>query len=89
MAQLVENRAVMRKDVSSTPAGPTLRVCLSNDICKWLNSLVLADNDDKPSHNPSMFINLWDIKEPTHCSQRVGPVVAGVVVCPLWYIMVA
>ena len=28
-------------------------------------------------------VYLWDIKEPTHCSQRVGDVVPGVVVWSL------
>ena len=28
-----------------------------------------------------MFIMLWDVKEPTHLSLRVGHVVPGVVVC--------
>ena len=41
-----------------------------------------------PSHNPSMFIILWDVKEPAHLSQKVGHVVLGVVVCLLCYIMV-
>ena len=36
-----------------------------------------------------MFITLWNIKEPTHYLQKVGHGVPGVVVCPLWYIMVA
>ena len=53
---LVEHRAVTREVVSSTPAGPTLRVfkllttkyCFCNYICKWLDSLVLSDKDDKP-----------------------------------------
>ena len=64
---------------------------LCNYICKWLDSLVFSDKDDKPevpSHNPSMFIILWDVKEPAHLSQRVGHVVLGVVVCLLWCIMV-
>ena len=96
VAQLVEHRAVTREVVSSTPAGPTLRVfkylrrkcCLCNYICKWLDSLVFSDKDDKPevpSHNPSMFTILWDVKEPAHLSQSVGHVVPGVVVCLLWY----
>ena len=49
------------------------------------------DKDDKPkvpSHNPSMFIILWDLKEPAHLSQRIGHVVPGVVVSLLWCIMV-
>ena len=53
-------------------------------------SSLLEFKDDKPevpSHNPSMFIILWDVKEPAHLSQRVGHVVPGVVVCLLWYIM--
>ena len=96
VAQLVEHRAVTREVVSSTPAGPTLRVfkqlrrkcCLWNYICKWLDSLVFSDKDDKsevPSHNPSKFAILWGVKEPAHLSQRVGHVVPGVVVCLLWY----
>ena len=79
VAQLVEHQAVTREVVSSTPAGPTLRVfkklrrkcCLCNYICKWLDSLVFSDKGDKPevpSHNPSMFIILWDVKEPAHLS---------------------
>ena len=35
-----------------------------------------------------MFIILWDVKELTHLSQRVGHVVPGVVVCLLWFVMV-
>ena len=54
--QLVEHRAFTWEVVSSTPAGPTLRVfkyprrkcCLGNYICKWLDSLVFSDKDDKP-----------------------------------------
>ena len=52
---------------------------------------VFSDKDDKPevpSHNSSMFIILWDVKEPTHLSLRVGHVVLGVVVCLLLCIMV-
>ena len=55
--------------------------------------LVFSDEDNQLlalSHNPSLFITLWDIKEPTHymyctCmySQRAGHGVPGVVVCPL------
>ena len=39
-----------------------------------------------------MFIILWDVKEPTHLSLRVGHVVPGVVVCLLaghWEIPIA
>ena len=42
-----------------------------------------------PSHNPSMFITLRDVKEPKHYSQRVRHGVPVVVICPLWCIMVA
>ena len=62
------------------------KCCLCNYICKWLDSLVFSDKDDKPqvpSHNPSMFIILRDVKEPAHLSQRVGHVVPGVLVCLL------
>ena len=81
--------AVTREVVSSTPAGPTAgesAAFVITSICKWLDSLVFSDKDDKPevpSHNPSMFIILWDVKEPTHLLQRVGHVVPGVVVCLL------
>ena len=63
------------------------KYCLCNYICKWLDFLVFSDKDNKPlaqSHNPSMFIILWDVKGPTHLSQRVGPGVPGVVVCLPW-----
>ena len=52
---------------------------------------VFSDKDDKPevpSLNPSMSIILWDVKEPTHLSLRVGHVVPGVAVCLLLSIMV-
>ena len=35
-----------------------------------------------------MFIILWDVKEPTHFSLKVGHIVPGVVVCLLLCIMV-
>ena len=35
------------------------------------------------SHNTSMFITLWDVKEPTHLSQSVGRGVPGVLVWSL------
>ena len=47
---------------------------------------IVLDKDDKPqvpSHKPSMFITLWEVKEPTHFSQRVGNGAPGVVVCSL------
>ena len=47
---------------------------------------IFSDKDDKPwasSHNPSMFITLWDVKEPTHYSQRVRHGVPRVMVCSL------
>ena len=42
---------------------------------KWLDFQVLSDEDYKlevPSHNPFWQITLWDVKEPTYYSQRVG-----------------
>ena len=56
VAQLVEHRVVVREVVSSTPAGPTLRVfkhlrrksCLCNYISKWLDFQVFSDKDYKP-----------------------------------------
>ena len=50
---------------------------------KWLDFQVFSDKDDKPevpSHKPCSHITLWDVKEPTHYSKRVGDVVPGVVV---------
>ena len=35
-----------------------------------------------------MFITLWDVKEPTHQSQRVGHRVPGVLVWSLCYFMI-
>ena len=64
---------------------------LFNYISKSLDFQVFSDKDDKPkvsSHNPSMFIIMWDVKEPTHLSLRVVHVVAGVVICLLLCIMV-
>ena len=52
-------------------------------MCKSLDFLVFSDKDDKPkvlSHKPCSHITLWDVKEPTHYSKRVGDVVPGVVV---------
>ena len=48
---VVGHRAVTRETLSSTLAGPTLRVfkqlrrkcCLCNYICKWLDSLLFSD----------------------------------------------
>ena len=55
---------------------------------KWLDLLVFSDKYDKPevpSHNTSMFITLWDVKEPTHQSKSVGHGVPGVLVLSgLW-----
>ena len=56
VAQLAEHRAAMREVVSSTPAGPTLKVlkwlrtkcCLCNYIRKWLDFQVFSDKDYKP-----------------------------------------
>ena len=53
-------------------------------ICKWLHSLVFSYKDDKPSASSrysSLFTILRaDVKEPTHCSKRVGHGDPGVVV---------
>ena len=84
VAQVVDHRAAsMREVVSSTPAGPTLRVltllmrkcCLCNSICKWL---------DFEAHRPRLTLLAWNVKEPTHCSKRVGDVVPVVVVSHLF-----
>ena len=61
--------------------------CLCNYIRKWLDFQVFSDKDDKPevpyvSQITSMFMfisSLWDVKEPTHYSRRVGNEVPGVV----------
>ena len=53
-----------------------------------LDFVVFSDKDkDKPevsSHKPCSHITLWDVKEPTHYSKRVGDVVSGVVVYFHW-----
>ena len=80
----------MREVVGSTPAGPTLRVfkqlrrkcCLCNYMSKWLDFQVFSDKDYKPevpSHNSFNSKILWDVKEPSHLSKRVGHEVPGVV----------
>ena len=92
MAQFVEHRDVTREVVSSIRAGPTLRVfkklkkkcCLCNYICKRLDFQVFSDKDDKPEA-PRLTalvssLALWDVKDPTHYSKRVGDSVLGVVV---------
>ena len=79
LAQLVELRAVTREITHSWEVGPTLRAL---KISKWLDFQVFSDKDYKPevpSHNPCS-LTLWDVKEPTHFSQRVGHGVPGVVV---------
>ena len=72
--------------------GKSLRFRKYPDTCgRGLSTemaLMTDDNPEVPSHNPSMFIILWDVKEPADLSQRVGHVVPGVVVCLLWCIMV-
>ena len=93
VAQLVDHRAVTQEVVPPDTCREfnSGQTNTRNDICKWLDPLVFSDKDDKPlapSYNPSMFIILWDVKEPTHLSQRVGHVVPGVVGCLLWCIMV-
>ena len=49
-----------------------------------MTSATFSDKDDKPevpSHKPCSHITLWDVKEPTHYSKKVGDdVVPGVVV---------
>ena len=76
MAQLVEHRVVTREGVSSTPAGPTLRVLkylrnksyLCNYVSKWLDfkSSRMRTINRRPSLTvPSMFeMSTWDVKEP-------------------------
>ena len=57
--------------------------CLCDYVCNCLDFLVFSDKDDKPlapSRNSSSFAILWDVKEPTHSSKRVGRGVPGVVV---------
>ena len=42
-------------------------------IYKWLDFQVFSDKDDKPevpSHNPSMLIILWDVKDVTESRAR-------------------
>ena len=53
--------------------------------CLWkaLWGTALLGAADTSPRNPSMFITLWDVKEPTHHSQRVGHGRLGVVVCSL------
>ena len=46
-------------------------------MCKRLELVDFLDKDVKPLATRV----LWDVKEPTHCSKRVGDVVPGVVVC--------
>ena len=52
-------------------------------ICKWLGFQVFSDKDcDRRSRLIALVANqiVWDVKEPTHFSKRVGDVVPGVVV---------
>ena len=74
MAQLVEHRVVTREVVSSTPAGPTLRVLkylrnkcfLCNHISKWLDfksSRIRTINRRPRLTVPSLFkMSTWDVK---------------------------
>ena len=60
------------------------KCCLCNYISKWLDFQVFSDKDYKPevpSHNPCA-LTPWDVKEPTHSSQRVGHGVPGVLIFP-------
>ena len=83
----VEQRVVTREVVSSTPAGSTLRTlkelsrkrCLCDYISKDVQ--VFSNEDYKPG-SVSRFLQLstlWDVKEPTHLSKRVGHEVPDVV----------
>ena len=91
MAQLVEHQVVTREVVSSTLAGPTLRVLkylrnncyLCNYISKWLDfksSGIRTINRRPRLTVPSMFkMFTWDVKEHPHHSKRVRREVPGVV----------
>ena len=51
-------------------------------MSKWLDFQVFSDKDYKPevpSHNSFNSKILWDVKEPSHLSKRVGHEVPGVV----------
>ena len=84
MAPLVEHRVVTREVVSSTPAGPTLRVLkylrskcyLSNYISKWLDfkSSQIRTIQRRPRLTvPYMFkMFTWDVKERPYHSKRDG-----------------
>ena len=77
MAQLVEHWVVTREVVSSTPAGPTLRVLkyLRNKcyLCNYMVRLQVFSVNPRPRLTvPSMFkMSTWDVKEPPHHSKRV------------------
>ena len=76
VAQLVLHWDVIWEVVSSTPAGPTLRVS------KQLSSRIRTIN--RMSHLTDTFhvnfiSSMWDVKEPTHYSKRVGHEVPDVV----------
>ena len=65
----------------------SLKIVRCYDICKQLDILVFLDKDkdERPwalSPASSQFWLVGDVEEPTHLLQRVGDVVAGVVVCP-------
>ena len=51
-------------------------------MSKWLDFQVFSDKDYKPKVPSHTFLNskiLWDVKEPTHLSKRVGHEVPRVV----------
>ena len=52
----------------------------ANDWTFQSQSQIKTIKPEVPSHKPSSHITLWDVKEPTHYSKRVGDVVPGVVV---------
>ena len=91
MAQLVEHRVVTWEVVSSTLAGPTLRVLkylrnkryLCNYISKWLDfksSQIRTINCRPRLTVPSMFkMSTWDLKKSPHHLKRVQREVPGVV----------
>ena len=59
----------------------------ANDQTRW-SSRIRTINRRFRLTTPSTFRTLWDVKEPTHYLQRVGPGVSGVMVCSLSEIMV-
>ena len=90
LARLVEHRITVRQVGGSNTRRTELRAfglvrrkcCLCKYICKWFDSLVFLDENDKPnapSCNSSVLTALRDVKEPTHRSKRVEHGVPGFV----------